>query len=270
MCRSISSTTAASWRASGEKARQMGGSSLGKAQRRSSAPLAISQIRILFLSLPSTPPEASSLPSWLKARKRQPRWACQVAVSLAVGTAQKRITLASPIARVLLSGEKARAAERFSRQGLTPESFSTRLSCFPVLASHRRTVPSSPPREARYLPSGEKTTAAIMPRSCPSRRRRSFPESTSQSRTASSQPPEASVLPSGEKAMQVTLPLPTESTRTSSGFLGLRAGRKVRAWCPANRRTSLPVPASNRRRWLSPPPTARYLPSGEYATAVAS
>src|SRR5262249_10204535 len=69
--------------------------------------------------------------------------------------------------------------------------------------------------------------------------------STSQVSTVVSHPPEASRRPSAEKARQETEP-----------------------WCPASRRTSLPVASSHHA--MAPPavPAASSFPSGEYASSA--
>src|SRR5262249_46384541 len=187
--------------------------------------------------------------------------------SAPVALSKSTISLRAVVATVLLSGEIASARSWLNRQGLIFDRPVSECRRSPVAASHRRIVPSRPPREARNRLSAETTTcptAAWWPESLCS----SFPLSTSHKRTVSSQPPEARVLPSGEKATELTPPSPVAVTSASSGARGSAGGLYDRRTCPINRRSSLPDSAANSRTVLSRPPEASSLPSGEYAIAV--
>src|SRR5262249_2893488 len=111
----------------------------------------------------------------------------------------------------------ARAESWLKRQGLMVDRPVNLCKRVPVCGSHSLAMPSSPPREARNLPSGENATlptialwASIL--------RTSLPVFTSHSRTQSSQPPDASVLPSGANATEHTQPTPVADTSVARGL----------------------------------------------------
>src|SRR5262249_43751655 len=98
------------------------------------------------------------------------------------------------------------------------------------------TVLSSPPAEAKVLPSGENATDFT--HWCPCRRRISLPVDTSHKQTPC--PPEARIRPSGEKARDC-----------------------AKDWCSPNLRIARLVTRSHKRMVLPSPPEASILPSGE-------